>query len=362
MQKSKCKDIALRIRRLIIAGELKPGEQLPTRTELERKFKVSKATMQKTIDSLVKDGTVYADGTNGTFVSEFPMEIYHYGLVFLHRPSHDRPWSRKWKTLLHEAENLFSKSPYRLSVFYGDRYHLNAKGNANFIYDIRAKRMAGLIFTMDPELFDGTDILQDPEIPIVSIRPKPGCKYASVDWDSTGCLSEMAKYLSLRKHSKTSLLMFSRQFATPGFIDHAVNELKSHGLETHRFLIHGIDISYPESVANIIGLMMNDTELRPDSIIILDDNLLPGVIEGLKSSNIRVPDDVELVAMVNFPYDKVLGAPVKMFGFDIPEQLKLVKQKLDAIRQKNKYEKTTVLKFISDTEYAKAGKAGKSDQ
>jgi DNA-binding LacI/PurR family transcriptional regulator len=103
--------------------------------------------------------------------------------------------------------------------------------------------------------------------------------------------------------------------------------------------------------------MMRDQKFRPDSIIVLDDNLLPGVIEGLHASKVRIPEDVDLVAMVNFPYDENLEAPVKMFGFDIPEQLRLAKLKLEAMRQNLKYEKTTTIKFVSDTEFAnEAGK------
>ncbi len=357
MQKNKHKDIALEIRKQILSGKLRPEEQLPTRMELECKFKVSRVTMQKAIDSLVKDGTVYAKGTSGTFVSQFPSEIYHYGIVFYHKPDYDRPWSKQWKTILRETEKIFSTPPYSLSVFYGDKYYMNENGNADFIGDIRDKRMAGMIFTMNPDLFEGTEIVENPEIPKLSINHRPGSRFPSVIQDSSGILSEMIKYLSERKRKKASLIMYSRQFHEPSYLDDAVKELKKHGIQTCDFWIHGVDILFPKSSANITKLMMRDGNSRPDSIIVLDDNLLPGVIEGLHASKVRIPEDVDLVAMVNFPYDENLEAPVKMFGFDIPEQLRLAKLKLEAMRQNLKYEKTTTIKFVSDTEFAKeAGK------
>lgn len=356
MQKNKHREIALEIRRRILSGKLRPEEQLPTRMKLERKFRVSRVTMQKAVDSLVSDGTVYAKGTHGTFVSKFPMEIYRYGLVFLNKPDYDRPWSRLWKVILKEAEDIFSKAPYSLSVFYGDKYYLNANGNIDFMEDIRNKRMAGLILTMNPERFEGAEIVEDHEIPKITMHPSPNCKLPGVIWDSSGILSQMAKYLSERKRSKTSMVMYSRQFHVPGYLDDAVNELKGHGLETHDFWIHGADILFPKSTANLTNLMMRDENCRPDSIMILDDNLIPGVIEGLRASKVRIPDDVELVAMVNFPYNEKLEAPVKMFGFDISEQLRLAKIKLEAMRQHRKYDKITTIKFVSDTEYVKAAK------
>jgi DNA-binding LacI/PurR family transcriptional regulator len=212
--------------------------------------------------------------------------------------------------------------------------------------------MAGLIFTTPPKLFEGTEIIEDSEIPKLSIGPGPVYKLPSVSQDFTGILREMAKYLSEKKRKRTSLLVYSRQLHVPGYLDDAVNELKKHGLETHNFWIHGMDILFPNSGANITRLMMRDKKFRPDSIIILDDNLIPGVVEGLRASKVRIPDDVKLVAMVNFPYNEKLKAPVKMFGFDIPEQLRLAKIKLEAIRQNLKYDKTTTIKFVSDTEYA----------
>jgi len=352
MRKNRNREISIEIRKRIRSGKLRPEEQLPTRIELEQEFNVSCITMQKAIDSLVSEGTVYTKGKTGTFVSKFPREIYHYGLVFHHKPSPDLPWSRQWKVILQEAENIFSKDPFSLSVFFGDKYCLDANGNADFIEDIRKKRMAGLILTMHPELFEGTEITRDPEIPKVSLCPVPDFKLPSVTCDSTGIIGEMAKYLAGKKCSRTSMVMYSRQFRVPAYLDETVDKLKKHGLETHDIWLHGIDILFPESIANITKLMMRDKKFRPDSIMILDDNLIPGVIEGLKASNVRIPEDVELVAMANFPYDEKLDAPVKMFGFDIPEQLRLIKLKLDAIRQKQKYEKATAIKFVSDTEYA----------
>lgn len=352
MRKNKHRDIALEIRRRILSGKIKPEEQLPTRMELERKFKVSRVTMQKAIDSLVKDGTLHARGLCGTFVSKSPREIHHYGLVFHHKPDCNYPWARHWKVILQEAENIFSKAPNSLSVFYGDRYYLNVNGNIDFIEDIRNKRMAGLIFTMHPSLFEGTEIIGDPDIPKITMHPALDCKLPSVSFDSKRIIREIAKYLSDRKHSKTSIVISSRQFYAPGYLDDVVNELKKNGLETHKSWTLGADIFFPQSIANITCLMMRDKNFRPDSIIILDDNLLPCVIEGLHTSKIRIPDDVEIVAMVNFPYNEKLGVPVKMFGFDVSEQLRLSKIKLDAMRQKLPYEKMTSINYVSDTEYA----------
>jgi len=356
VQKNRHREITLEIRKRILSGKFRPEEQLPTRVELEQEFNVSCVTMQRAIVSLVDDGTLYTKGKHGTFVSKFPREIYHYGILFYQKPDNSAgQWLRHWKVILHETENLFTKAPYSLSVFYGDRNQLNANGNAGFMEDIRNKRMAGLILAMTPDYFEGTEIIGDSDTPKVTTSAGPDCQLPSISFDSMN-IGKMAEYLSGRKRSKTAIVVSSRQLYAPSYLDEVVKKLKSHGLETHDFWILGADIFFPKSIVSAATLMMRDKNFRPDSIIVLDDNLLPGVIEGLQAGSACVPRDVELVAMVNFPYDEKLDVPVKLFGFDISELVRLTKIKLDAIRQNLKYEKSTKVKFISDTEYARKRK------
>jgi GntR family transcriptional regulator len=64
--------IAADLRRKIESGELQPGDQLPTVSELARVHQVSTATVAKAIKALKDQGLVIARQGWGTFVSEDP--------------------------------------------------------------------------------------------------------------------------------------------------------------------------------------------------------------------------------------------------------------------------------------------------
>src|SRR3954467_7543296 len=84
------------LRGRMLAGELRPGDRLPTRADLERSFGASRATIQQVFDRLAEDGFVTADGRNGTTVASHPPHLHRIALV--------APWttpedSRFWMAL-----------------------------------------------------------------------------------------------------------------------------------------------------------------------------------------------------------------------------------------------------------------------
>lgn len=57
------------ILQMIERGELKRGKRLPTERELCERFEVSRITIRKAIEELVKDGVLYKERGKGTFVA-----------------------------------------------------------------------------------------------------------------------------------------------------------------------------------------------------------------------------------------------------------------------------------------------------
>ncbi len=53
----------------ILRGELKPGEALPTETEIASRFEISRMTVRRAISELISAGMVKAQQGKGTFVS-----------------------------------------------------------------------------------------------------------------------------------------------------------------------------------------------------------------------------------------------------------------------------------------------------
>lgn len=53
----------------ILGGELKPGEALPTESEISTRFEISRMTVRRAISELISAGMVYAQQGKGTFVA-----------------------------------------------------------------------------------------------------------------------------------------------------------------------------------------------------------------------------------------------------------------------------------------------------
>lgn len=76
----------------ILRGELKPGEALPTETEIANRFEISRMTVRRAISELISAGMVHPQQGKGTFVStpklnnvvfelnNFNQEIEDFGL------------------------------------------------------------------------------------------------------------------------------------------------------------------------------------------------------------------------------------------------------------------------------------------
>ena len=58
------------LKQYIIAGEIKPGERLPSVRELALQVKVNPNTVQKALVELENQKLIYTERTNGKFVTE----------------------------------------------------------------------------------------------------------------------------------------------------------------------------------------------------------------------------------------------------------------------------------------------------
>src|SRR5690348_1932176 len=69
---STAKVVLGRIRRMIEAGELKPGDRLPAERELAQRFKISRASLRAALHSLAGMGLVQFRHGSGTYITEGP--------------------------------------------------------------------------------------------------------------------------------------------------------------------------------------------------------------------------------------------------------------------------------------------------
>lgn len=74
----------------ILSGELKPGDSLPSETDLGKEFALSRMTVRKCLSMLAERGLVYASQGRGTFVSRPALDRAVFTLDEFHQEMRQR--------------------------------------------------------------------------------------------------------------------------------------------------------------------------------------------------------------------------------------------------------------------------------
>ncbi len=78
------------LRKQILAGTWKPGDMLPTETELLEEYELSRTTVRQSLDMLVNDGLIYRQRGRGTFISPPTIEQGLAGIISFTEDMHQR--------------------------------------------------------------------------------------------------------------------------------------------------------------------------------------------------------------------------------------------------------------------------------
>lgn len=313
----KGKAIVAAMRKRIVAGEWRPGTQLPIRAKLEQAFGVSAATMQKALDQLNRDGFTHGKRRWGTFVTENPPHLSRYGLVFPSRPATSAWWVRFWTALINEAAGLEQSRSRSIPVFYGIERHSESEDYRQLLRDIRHQRLAGLIFPSAPFMVTDTPVVLEPGFPRVAIMDPderfPQVTPLSLDWRSF--FVKAAEYLGQRGRRRIAVLAAPNQQGM--FAEYLQQSLAAWKLQTHPHWLQEVSQTGVQSARACVSLLLHGRPgERPDGLIITDDNLVEYGVAGAVDAGVRVGKDVDVVAHCNFPWPAPQGMAIKRLGFD----------------------------------------------
>lgn len=307
--------IADALRQRIVSGELKPGDQLPTRAELERLFEASPVTVQHSIDRLRAEGFVEPRGWEGTFVAIHPPHRYHYAMVITQPPTQGG-WPRLFRALTNAATRYSDSDtePRHLSVHTGVEDHLDNREMRHLVSAIRSRSLAGLIFPEHPghTKLAFSALCQDHEIPCVAFLDQPFEGIGAVAFEPFESLA--LDYLAACGRKQVAVISISRPstyWAT------MVKEMNARGMSTRPYWLQMVDLNGPACARNVTHLLLNpDQARRPDALFVTDDNLVEHCIAGIVDAGVRVPDELEVVTHCNFPWEVPSVLPVKRLGYD----------------------------------------------
>ena len=323
--------IARELRLRIVSGEFGPGKRLPTRSELQQHFGTTKVTVQRAFDDLVEDGFILADGRRGTFVSATPPHLTRYGLVFMGHPD-QLDWPPFLESLRQEAAKLAKAGGRQFPCYYCVDQHQNSDDYSRLLRELHTQQLAGIVFTYTPEFVAHTRLMETHGVPMVAISDLPRFEIPVVSIDYSSFFEKALDHLAARGKRRVAALVpemlyeaFSGQFRMG---------VAQRGLCTKPYWWQPVYLGSPEFARPYAHLMMHPNQaVRPDALIIANDNLTESTLAGLMDAGIRVPDDVEIVAHCNFPVDSLPSAPMQRLGYDVRIVLDTCLQAIDLQRR-----------------------------
>lgn len=324
----------------IINGTWQPGERVPPRTFLEKKFAASSVTVQQSLDVLNKDGFVRVKGKLGTFVNEKLPHENNYGLVFPDKISKKEPRNAYFEIFDNEAKKLQKQFKGKFIRY----YDINEKRDKEFfklVQDIQERRLAGVIFTTNPYMVDKTPIVDLPGIPRVAFGSKRGTdKLHIINMGGGEFMGMAVDYLVAQGKKKIALIESS---VGPKHSEYQkfLKLLGKKGIsypEWHQTA----SLNHPETAGQIVKLLMSkfNTE-RPEGLIITNDNHTPHIQKALVEIGIKVPEELTLVSLTNFPSQIPQKPPVKLIGYDILGALQKSVQIINDLRDGKKAQLNT---------------------
>lgn len=331
----KCNEILSDLRRRITANQWPPGGQLPTREEIETRYKASSRTVQRALSQLINDGFVRADGRHGTFVADHPPHLSNYGLVFPFCPSQSG-WSGHWEALTTAARAAMQGKPGTITQYYGMESPSNRAAYETLLRDVRSHRLAGLIFSSPPYLLARTPVLLEKGIPRVAVMtPGMFAGVGAVVYDADSYIAKALDYLAGHGCRRIGIIAHaSRGSENTEAHRMLLDQIAARGMEVRPQWVQGVTLHTPGLTRNLVELLMRRPEReRPDGLLITDDNIVTDVAAGLQASGVRVPDDVRVVAHANFPCPPRAAVPVWYLGYDMAEALRLATDYIDQVRR-----------------------------
>jgi DNA-binding LacI/PurR family transcriptional regulator len=322
------------LRAQILSGELEPGQRLPTRFEMLRRFAVSKTTVQSAVDRLQADGFVVARGRRGTFVADQPPHLTRYALVFASRPGSTN-WGGLSRSLVEAATAIEQASQRKLPCFFDVTGRPDVEDHQRLIYEMNAHQLAGIIFAATPASLAGTPVLDQPGVPRVGIMaPVHTAPIDAVEMNRSGLYFERAfEHLLGQGRRRVATLFKSWPFREYAFQDQLLESLKRHKLDARPAWQQFVDVFDPRAAGNVVQLMFQaGTQDRPNGLIVTDDTMVDSVIAGLMAAGVRVPEDVLVIAHCNFPHSVRTPLPFVRLGFDSHQILEACVASIDRQR------------------------------
>lgn len=302
------------IRGQIMAGAYPPGTRLPSFAEFGRALKVGQATVQKALDQLIRDGFVRTSRRAGTFVCD-PLPHRSRLALLVPRVMHG---DLLYRAITQAAQWVAENSRWQLVQYQTGARRDMPDDSARLIDDLAHHRVGGLIFAGTSEAGHAAPQLADLALPRVAYQSTPEEGIAAITPDLAGFIRRATEHVVARGCRRVAVLCLDAGHA--GTEEGLLRHLRQAGCPTAPHLIQFISLGWERrrAVTSVLRLLMAlGRSKQPDALIVHDDNLVADVVAALLTLGLRVPDDLNVVALANFPLAAdAQQLPAVRIGFD----------------------------------------------
>jgi len=313
--------IVQHLRSLVVGDKaLRPGERVPTRSEIEEHFGVSTMTVQRAFDRVIEEGFLTVAGKAGTVVAAHPPHRHRFVLSVPGHPGDSR-WVRFWDLLVHEAEQWGQGTPSHMVVAQDADPEIGPLEAEHLAQEIADHRVAGILLVTDTPwitsaLLRGADI---PRVAFSGLKPNSDVPGISLGAEGNLWFSRAVERLHARGRKRLALITVPG-LAQPRHLDLWQQQLAKHRLVCEQAFIQMAGQWDARWATNLVlTLFRGQADQRPDALVVADDNLVEQVCAGLQQLGLRVPEDLDVVAHANFPLPAPSPLPLMRLGFDIPQ-------------------------------------------
>ena len=343
------------VRKEIVSGLHRPGDRLPNRVDLERRFHTTPTTLQKAFTHLKRTGFIVARGRAGTYVTKSPPHLRRYALVFWHNPSNmeNQGWSR-FNTAVSQAAHLeSSEGPMRFPAFYDVKDRVDSEQMQLLESEVAEERLAGLIFIDPPYHVQESPVFTQPGMPRVALGQAAIWPFPTVRLESSQVVDRGLDFLRDCGRRRVALIASAHRVGFGGsdarlYFEAAVQR---RGMITFPMWQCPVHAHVPDTARQFTHLLASlPPEQRPDGILINDDHLVEQTALGVMAAGLRAPEEMTLVGHANFPLPPKPALPVTLIGFDARELLRVCVDLIDRQRGGDPVARLSVVAARSESE------------
>ncbi len=293
----------------IAAGQLKPGDRLPSVRDLAQRLSINLHTVRSAYQRLEADGLVRTRQGSGTRVLQLDLQRLvelagrsRSGTIGVILPGLSNPF---YHSFLQGVEQGIQRDQRLLFVCDA---HEDPQIFMRYFAQLSSRQVDGIIVaSFDPDVLLAGEL--SPDLPVVWVD-WPGCRGPVVNFDLEGAAYQAVRHLLEHAHQRIGLITFQRDNANVAAMNAGYyRALQEADIAIDEALIAPQpDFLLPSGERGARQLMALPEP--PTAIFTISDTLALGALGALKADGWQVPQQVALAGLNDIPFAGLVNPPL----------------------------------------------------